>query len=394
MNDFLNSLIDKSVQCWSCGVFDRLFRVISAAAAALYENMTVIAILIFCAFLAFYILYAVIKNLFGEVKDYIYQTSIKPVIINSVIVLSILSLGVYFPRLITTMTMEPVADITLIYTRAMLNTTPEAVYEKVPYQPEYMPDDGFYRPQLRDTVIDLMRTSITQFQAMVKLGLAIMDGAFSWGAMISIGSLVKHAVMFFMGLMLAFGFFKLFIKFCFYFVDVIVNLTLFAFFFPISLVFFIFKESSAANWVKELGKNMAPKMLKNAINSIVTLAAVVITYIVIMVLIARFFSSQETGGAELVRQIISGEIYSGNLSGDNLAAMTLGGIIILYYVVQFLADKIPEIAKKVTDAFGMEQPKAELGDTMGEGALTFAKDTWNSAKSAGKAISGGSGGTP
>jgi hypothetical protein len=292
------------------------------------------------------------------------------------------------------MTMEPVAEVTLVYTQAMLNTTPEEVYTKVPYDPKPMPKDGFYRSELRDTVIELMRTSITQFQSMIKLGMAVMDGAFSWSAITSIGSLVKHAVMFFLGLMLAWGFFKLFIKFLFYFVDVIVNLTLFAFFFPISLVFFIFKESAAADWVKELGKNMAPKMLKNALNSIVTLATVVITYIVIMVLIARFFSSNEIGSDELARQIISGDIYNGMISDDNLAALTLGGIVVLYYVVQFLADQIPEVAKRVTAAFGMEPPKAELGDTMGEGAMTLTKDAWNSVKSAGKAVFGGNSAAP
>ncbi|MCL1902728.1 MAG: hypothetical protein FWG18_03845, partial [Alphaproteobacteria bacterium] len=63
MNNWLSAFVESNIQCWSCGVFDRLFQVISAAAAAIYGKMTIVAVLIFIIFVAFYILYAVWKNI-------------------------------------------------------------------------------------------------------------------------------------------------------------------------------------------------------------------------------------------------------------------------------------------------------------------------------------------
>ncbi|MCL2338975.1 MAG: hypothetical protein FWC51_03420 [Proteobacteria bacterium] len=386
MTSWLGNFVDANVQCWGCGIFDSLFRVISAAAAALYGRMTIIGMLIFCAFLALYILWAFWKNISDEKPEPMYQKYLKPVIINSIVVLGLLSMGVFAPRLITTMTMEPVADMTLIYTQSMLNQTPESVDAKVTYQPQPMPDNGFYRPHLRDSIIELMKTSITTFQAMIKMGLSVMDGAFSWSALTGIGALVKHALMFFIGLALAFGFFKIFIKFCFYFVDVIVALTFFAFFFPISLVFFVFKNSSAAEWVKKLGDNMAPKMLQNAINSIATLGTVVITYVVILVLISRFFSANDAGGAALANQILSGGIYDINFADSDLATMTLASFVVLLYIVQYLADHIKDVAKMVTDTFKLAEPATNLRESLFNDAQTVTGNVLKFAKDTGKIV--------
>ncbi|MCL2538369.1 MAG: hypothetical protein FWE52_02755 [Alphaproteobacteria bacterium] len=388
MLNWTHSIVDSTVQCWGCGVFDRLFRVISAAAATMYDNMVWLGILILSVFIAFYVLYAVVDNLIiNQGKESLYDKYIKPVLFSSVVVVSLLGMGVFFPRMVTTFTLEPVANMTLIYSHAMLQTSPEIVADKISYTPEPMADDGFYRPQLRDTIIELMKTSTVQFQSMIKLGLAVMDGAFSWQAIFGIGALVKHVMMFFLGLALVWGFFKLFIKFCFYFVDVIVALTFFAFFFPLGLVFFVFKNSAAAGWVRDIGKNIAPGMLKNAINSIVTLATVVITYVVIMVLIAKFFAfGGDVGGVELMRQIHSGEIYSSNISDDNLATLTLAGIIVLMYVVQFLAGQIKDISKMVTDTFGLPAPSAPLGEALGDDFMKLSGNLWEMTKKTGGII--------
>ena len=48
MNDFLNSLVDSSVQCWGCPVFDRLFQIVSNAAAAVYDQF-VLCDFVLCA---------------------------------------------------------------------------------------------------------------------------------------------------------------------------------------------------------------------------------------------------------------------------------------------------------------------------------------------------------
>ncbi|MCL2889645.1 MAG: hypothetical protein FWF34_00070, partial [Alphaproteobacteria bacterium] len=170
MLNWTHSIVDSTVQCWGCGVFDRLFRVISAAAATMYDNMVWLGILILSVFIAFYVLYAVVDNLIiNQGKESLYDKYIKPVLFSSVVVVSLLGMGVFFPRMVTTFTLEPVANMTLIYSHAMLQTSPEIVADKISYTPEPMADDGFYRPQLRDTIIELMKTSTVQFQSMIKL---------------------------------------------------------------------------------------------------------------------------------------------------------------------------------------------------------------------------------
>jgi hypothetical protein len=104
------------------------------------------------------------------------------------VALAFLSMGIVMPRFVTTITFEPVANIALIYTQSMLKTNPDTVNERITYQPMEMSDDGFYRPQLRDTIIMLMKTTITQFQSYMKLGIAVMDKAFSLDALYGIGA--------------------------------------------------------------------------------------------------------------------------------------------------------------------------------------------------------------
>ena len=152
--------------------------------------------------------------------------------------LTLLGIGVSFPRLITTITFEPIADITLVYSQSMIKTTDEIVNEKVTYEPMKITEEGFYRPELRDKIIMLMKTTITQFQSYIKLGIAVMDNAFSWKALLGIGALIKHIILFLIGLYLSWAFFKIFFKYCCYFADTIIAMALFAFFFPLSMVTF------------------------------------------------------------------------------------------------------------------------------------------------------------
>jgi len=392
LDKWLGPFVDKTVQCWDCPIFDRLFQIISSAAAAMYDKMVVLCIIIFAIVIAFYVLWAVTDNMglwkaFGgkapEVQDHTYQTYFKPVLINGLIVMSLFSLGVWFPRFVTTVTIEPVADITIMYTQAVIGQTPESVAQKVTYEPEPMKEDGFYRPALRDKIVMLIKTSITQFQAMMKLGLAVMDNAFSWKALLGIGSLLKHIMMFFMGWYLVYGFFKLFVKYSFYFLDAVVALTFFAFFFPISLVVFVFKNSKAANWVKTLGEATGKKLLKKVINSIVTLATAIITFIIAMVLIAKFFAAQGASGTELAHAIMDGSVYSGNLSDDNLAAMTLVGSIVLLYLVTYLTDQVKKISETIMKTFDIQEEKS-----IGEQAGTDAEKMFENIKNIGKNVGG------
>ncbi|MFA7187905.1 MAG: hypothetical protein WC137_00280 [Alphaproteobacteria bacterium] len=378
----MSGWIESSVQCWSCPVFDRLFQVISATTSAVYGKMALLAAVLLCVFVAFYVLYSVVTNLRAKDKmEPMYQSYLKPVIINSLFVITILGLGVMVPRLVTRLSFEPVADMTLVYTQSMLNTNPDQVAQKVVYTPEKMSEDGFYRPELRDKIILLMKTSITQFQSMMKLGMAIMDKAFEWKAFLGIGALLKHIMIFFMGLYVVWAFFKLFIKFCFYFADVVIDMTFFAFFFPFMLVLWVFKNSKSADWVKNMSSKITPAFFQNLINSIVSLATVVITYVVIMVIITKFFAGPNID----VTEVMNGNILASDISDDNLAMVSLGGVLVLVYIVGYLSENIKQVAKAITDAFNITQ-RNESGDKLGEDALKVGKNTFDFAKNTGKTL--------
>ena len=388
MNEIANSFVESTAQCWGCPIFDRLFQIISYAAAAVYDKFAIFCVIIFCVLFAFYIINAFWKNMKDGVSDPFYQKSIKPVFINSIVALALLSMGVMFPRFITSITFEPVADLTLIYTQSMLKTDNSVVNEKVTYQPETINDEGFYRPQLRDKIIMLMKTTITQFQAYMKLGIAIMDKAFSLKALLGIGSLIKHILLFVIGLYLTYEFFKLFLYFCFYFADVIIAMTFFAFFFPLSLILISFKGGNAPNWILSLGKNVGTNQFKNLINSIVTLASAVITYTVIMVILAKFFSAQGQSAAEIMELITTGQIFADDLSTDNLAAMTIGSCIILVYVLNFIYSQIPQVTSMIMDSFGVST-KNDLSEQLAKDAMKLTSNVINTAVSIGKNILSG-----
>lgn len=389
MNGVMNSLVDTSVQCWGCPVFDRLFQIVSNAAAAVYDQFVIFCAILFCVLFAFYVVNAVWKNMSGGVTDPFYQKSLKPVIINSLVSLAFLSMGIFLPRFITTVTFEPVANITLIYTHSMLQTDIDTVNEKVTYVPTDMSDDGFFRPELRDSIIMLMKTTITQFQSYMKLGIAVMDKAFSLDALLGIGSLIKHIILFFIGLYLFYGFFKLFVRFCFYFADIIVAMTFFAFFFPLSLILVAFKGAdNVPNWISGLGKKFGTGEFKNLINAIIALAAAVLTYTVIMAIIAKFFAAPGQSASDIMELITSGNIFASDLSDDNLAAMTIGGCVILVYVLNFIYGQIPQVTSMVLDSFGVSA-KNDLSEQLANDAMKLTTNIVDTAKKIGTTILNG-----
>ena len=377
------------MQCWGCPVFDRLFQVISIAAAAVYDKFVFFCAVLFCILFAFFAISAVWKNIRGGASDPFYTKSIQPVIINSLVAFAFLSLGVMLPRMVTTITFEPVAQITAIYTQQMLQLDETQVNERVTYQPAPMPDDGFYRPQLRDTIILIMKTTITQFQAYMKLGIAVMDSAFSWSALFGIGALIKHILMFCVGLYLFYGFFKLFLRFCFYFADVIIAMTFFAFFFPLSLTLVAFKGADAPKWMSSLGKNVGTDQFKKVISAIIGLAAAVLTYTVIMVIIAKFFSAPGASAADLMTLITSGDVFAADLNQDNLAQITLSSAIVLVYVLNYIYSQIPQVTKMVLGAFDVSAD-TQLSEQLADDAMKLTTAIAGTAKKIGNIlISGG-----
>ena len=208
MNELANSLIDNTVQCLGCPVFDRLFQIVSEAATVIYSKFIILCFILFSVLFAFYVLNAVWQNIKSKTPDPWFNKSVKKVIINSLVALTFLSLGVVLPRFVSTVTFEPVAEIALVYTQSMIQMDTETINQKVTYQPEPMSNTGMFSPELRDTIIMLMKTTITQFQSYMKLGLAIIDKSISWQAFTSIGNLIKHIIYLFIGIYLFYGFFK------------------------------------------------------------------------------------------------------------------------------------------------------------------------------------------
>jgi hypothetical protein len=356
--------VEKVVQCWGCPVFDRLFQVVSAAGADIYEKMIVWAWLVLVAFWAFYILWAVYLNLKDkEAKDWLYQESVKPVLINSLIICGLLGMGAAFPKLVASITFEPVASVASVYAESVLQVDAKLVDKKVRYTPEPMRDDGFFRPELRDGTIHLMKLMVAQFQTMIKLGLAVAGRAFRADAMFGPAGLLKHILMFALGAYLAYQFLRLSLRFCFYFVDVIVALAMFAFFFPFMLVFFVFKKSSAADWVKKMGDaftSSETSLIKRVINTIISLVVAVITYTIVMVIIAKFFESSAMPSNEAVKNILAGTISSDMLGDANLLNLTLMGCVMLGLVLNYLTAQIPVVVDEIFKTMGVK-PEDKMG---------------------------------
>ena len=389
MNGIASNFIEGVVQCYGCPIFDRLFQIVSNAASAVYEKMAFLATLIFLVLFAFFIINAVWQNIKKDIPDPFYQKSVRPVIINSLIALSFLWMGVGLPRLITQTTFEPVAQISLIYTQSMLNIDDEVVNKHVTYQPAKISDDGFFRPELRDKIIMLMKTTITQFQSYMKLGVAIMDTAFTWRALLGIGALVKHIILFFIGVYIFWAFFKLFFRFCCYFADIIVAMTMFAFFFPLSLVLIAFRGAdNVPSWISNLGKDVGINQFKTLINAIIALSAAVITYTVIMVIIAKFFATPDASVNDIMNAITTGDIFNADLSDDNLETLTVMGVTVLVYVINFIQSQIPKVTEMVLSAFNVKAEN-QLSEQLANDAMNLTSAAFKTVKNIGATIISG-----
>ncbi|MDR2770307.1 MAG: hypothetical protein LBB08_02550 [Rickettsiales bacterium] len=394
IDGFNSFAVGQFVQCWGCGIFDRMFISVSSAAASVYSEMVPWAMFVLGAFWIFYIFWIVALNLQGKSeKDWNYTEALRPVLINTIAVCALLGLGLALPRFASRLTFEPVADITNAYAELVLQTDSETVDDKVRYEALPMPDDGFFRSELRDKIIRLMRTSTTQFQSMIRLGLSVAENAFTSGALVGgavgaaagiivgnpaagavigtmagsggLGNLFKHILMFAMGVFLAFQFLRLFVKYCFYFIDVVVNLAMFAFFFPFMMVFFVFAHApSAAEWVKKMGSAFSGRA-KAVFESIVALAVAVVTYTIIMVLVAKFFASDGFSSNVIAQHVIDGTIGPQHLGDENLTNLTLMGCIVIGFLVNYLADKIPEVGRQIFGAFGLSAAAAANGEAVG-----------------------------
>jgi len=353
-----NYFVDNVVKCWTCFVFDNLFAIISDAAAAIYERLAFLGVVIFCILFAFYVINAVWKNIENGGKDPFFEKSIRPVLIKSLIALSLLMMGLTIPRIISRITFEPVADVTLQFSKAML---PEDYVISDEYQAIQLNDNGFFKPELRNTILQIIQTTVNNFEVYIKMGISVIDEAFSISALISIGALIRHIIVFFIGLFLTYNFVKLFIKYSFCFIDIIIAMAMFAFFFPISLVLFIFKDAQdLPEWMKKLGGNLGAGQIKKLINAIVSVAATILTYTIILQIINGYLNPDAIQGN-------ASSLLNFDLDHSDAMQITFAGAIVLVYVINYIADQIPEITKKIMSVFGVSQEDTmskKMGDDM------------------------------
>ena len=389
----MNQVIENLVQCIGCAVFDHLFQIVSVIGAVVYQRMSELAtvmIVLFWLYYAVFLFWSFLKSSDGEV---FYKEKFQKPLIATIAVGVLLSLGVMIPRALSMLTFEPVAEITTVYSQMILQITPEEVTQRITYVPMPMADDGIFRPELRDSVIHLMATVVTQFQGLMMLGVAVVWNSFSFT--LNPVQLLRNILMFIMGVYLLYTFFKLFIRFCFYFLDVIIELALFAFLFPFSLAAFVLNSSESAGWVKDIGKGVAgSQRFKRVVGSIVNLAATVLVYLVVMVVIAKFFQSSAMEANELVGLVLSGDLSHLDLSNENMVNMSLLTFIILGYLLDYLVRQVPEVSEEIFKAFGVDQLN-EVGKKMADEVMTSAKGVVDQvSEKVGTAIKGNKGGTP
>ncbi len=382
MQELANTLIENGTQCWTCPIFDTLFAIISNTAAAAYQRLTLFAVLIFCVLFAFYVLNAVWQNIKNGGADPLFQKTVKPVLIKSLIALALLSAGLIVPHLISSVIFEPAATITLHYTQAMLpKDTVITTYQNA----INLTDNGFFNPELRDTILKLIESSLANFQVYIKIGVGIIDSAFSFSLSdLAFGVLIRHIIVFFIGLFLTYQFGKLFIKYSFCFMDIIVAMAMFAFFFPFSVVFFIFKDAKdAPGWMKKLGGNLGSGQIKKLVNAIVSVAAAILTYTIIM-LIIRGFLTQNGVDADSIQNSTK-SLFDFDLENSTAAQITFAGAIVLVYVLNYIADQIPQVTKKIFDAFGVQQEDS-LSKEMGENMWTLTTIAADKIKTLAKTV--------
>ena len=382
------SLVESATQCWACPVFDKLFQIISNIAGKSYTYLSLVCTVVFCIILAIYIFNAVWNNIKSDSPDPWHTKSIQKVFINSIFALGLLATGVTFPRLITTITAEPVAYMTSAYTQIITRTDPVSVNASVNYTPEAMADNGFFRPELRDAVIDVMKTTISVLQDFILMGVAVIDGAFDWEMFTGVGVLFKHLILFLVGLTLTWTFVKLFIKYCFYFADFIVAMAFFAFLFPLSLVLLPFKGAdSVPGWLGKLGNNIGKKQITNMINSIVAMGSAVLSYTIIINILMRFLVMPELDGAEMIQATDMSALFAEDISENSTQSLTLMSCTALVFVLTYLEKQVPNISKMILGAFNVKEEN-KLSEQLGNEAMKLADNAFNLVKNTGKVILG------
>ena len=88
---------------------------------------------------------------------------------------------------------------------------------------------------------------------------------------------------------------------------------------------------------------------------------------------------------DLMNAITSGTVFESDLSGDNLATMTLISTIVLLYVLNYISAQIPNVKKMILGAFGATEEN-KLSEQMANDAEKLVALVTNSVKSVGEKI--------
>ena len=361
MQGWLGDIIDKGTACWACPVFDNLFIIISNTAASVYTELSKFGLIIFGVLFAFYVLNSVWQNIKNGMPDPFFQKSLRPVLIKSVAILSLLATGLYFPKFISRVTFEPAALMTLEYSKNLVSLQGKFKSE---YTPIKIDDSGFFNRDLRDTILELIQSNLTYFQQYIKFGMNLLDNIFVIPKQSLLSWLAKRFLILFIGLYLIYYFGKLFVQYSFCFMDIIVAMAMFSLFFPLSLVFSIFQGAqNLPDWMKNLGKNLGSSQIKKLVSAIVSVVASILGYTIIIIMIRGYLT-----GADLNITNFD-QLIDFDLDKPSAIQVTFFGSITLLFVANYIAAQIPDIKKEILKTLGLEE-----NDSVSE---KTGKDTWN-----------------
>jgi hypothetical protein len=151
---------------------------------------------------------------------------------------------------------------------------------------------------------------------------------------------------------------------------------------------FVFKDAEhVPEFIKNIANTVGKDQIKNLINAIVTLGSVVMVYTMIMIIIARFFSSSDVSYEQLMNAISSGVVYENDLSSENLEAITFTSMLALLYVLDYISNQIPQVSKQILSAFGVSET-TKYGEGAAEMVTSYASNAKNTVINMVKTIKG------
>ncbi len=381
MQELAFALTEKVTQCWTCEVFGNLFDIISNAAGLAYGQLSTFSFYIFATLFCFYMLNAFWQQLKSDKTNQFFETSLKPVFIKSLIALSLLACGLMVPQFISRVTFEPVATITLEYSKSIIqldksNVSKTSVSDDT--LKTNLKQDSMFNQNLRNTILQTLKSTVSNFQTYIEMGIAIIDSSFTIPIPITVDALVKRILAFFVGLTLTYSFVGLFIKYSFCFIDIIVAMAMFAFFFPISLVLFVFKDApNIPDWLKNFGKSVGVNQIKNLINAIVSMASAILTYTVIMLLISGYLKGNNITPDMIQNNV--GSIFDFDLDNPNALQVTFFGSLVLVFILNYIAKQIPNITKEIMSTFAVSEQNS-MSQKVGDDVLKLTDIVKKDAK--------------